>query len=91
MLYIINILDLIPLFIVALFLTTKQDINIKHCCLKLCCRFIINIIVILFFVLLVIQFNFDKEFVLILCFIIWGIMVFLEKNYLKYILQYKNE
>jgi len=85
MLHIINTLDLIPLFIIVLFLTAKQDINVKRCCLKICCRFIISILIILFFMITALYFNFDKEAILILCFIIWGIMVVLEKNYLKYI------
>jgi hypothetical protein len=87
MLHIINtlpkILDFIPGILLGFFFTAQEDLE-KHS-LKMSIKFIKNIFIVILFFILTLFFEYGKNFVLFICFIIWFILMYLEKVYLKYI------
>jgi len=87
MLYIINtlpkILDFIPGILLGFLFTAQEELE-KHS-LKISLRIVKNIFIVMLFFILTLFFEYNKNFVLFICFVIWFILMYLEKVYLKYI------
>lgn len=67
----------------TLFYISEEEIK-KHS-FKFCWKMIKTITILFFFFVLTLYFEYSKNYTLIICCILWFLIIFLEKNYLKYI------